>query len=251
MITISYGGTSYTFPNLTEHPYGFEEGDVLRGRSVRRWNVTGIVKRTDAAVIVGIFEAWNAAKLLEDDPIRTGTVGATIGLTGTAPGFAWNSSIPCWVASAPTLPLAGHFVRLSMGLVDAAQSLAVLLRQGEEEAEQFDALGLGTRTFGGAVVNLTADPSDIIDLPSVNLSPGGRHIITGPLAPTDVERIQGWVSSAHKATLETWLKNTIATTPSTGSWFPIEWTQPVIRRRSNNGTIANYYDVSFTVVKKR
>jgi len=52
-------------------------------------------------------------------------------------------------------------------------------------------------------------------------------------------------------TLETWLKNTIATTPSTGAWFPIEWTQPAIRRRSNSGTIANFYDVAFTVVKKR
>jgi hypothetical protein len=251
MITISYGGNSYTFPNLTDHPFGYEEGDVRRGRSVRRWNVTGIVKPADALPITNIFDAWNAAKFLEDDPVRSGVVGATVAFTGSSPGYTWSTPIPCWFASPPALPLAGYYVRVSLGLVDATQSLAVLLRQGEEEAEQFDALGLGTRTFGGAVVNLTADPSDIIDLPSVNLSPGGKHIITGPLAPTDVERIQGWVSSAHKATLETWLKNTIATTPSTGSWFPIEWTQPVIRRRSNNGTIANYYDVSFTVVKKR
>jgi len=251
MITISYGNTSFTFPNLTEHPYGYEEGDVRRGRSVRRWQVTGIVRPADAAAVTGIFEAWNAAKFLEDDPIRTGAVGATVAFSGSSPGYSWSTPVPCWFVGAPSLPLAGAYVRLTFALADAAQSLAVLLRQGEEEAEQFDALGLGTRTFGGAVVNLTADPSDFTDLPGASLSPGGRHIITGPLAPTEVERIQGYVTAANKVTLETWLKNTIATTPSTGAWFPIEWTQPAIRRRSNSGTIANFYDVAFTVVKKR
>jgi hypothetical protein len=251
MITISYGGTSFTFPNITEHPYGYEEGDVRRGRSVRRWQVNGIVRPADAAVVTGIFEAWSAAKFSEDDPIRTGTVGATVAFSGSSPGYTWSTPVPCWFVGAPSLPLAGAYVRLSFTLADAAQSLAALLRQGEEEAEQFDALGLGTRTFGGAVVYLTADPSDLIDLPSVSLSPGERHIISGPLTPTEIERIQGYVTAAHKTTLETWLKTTTATSPATGAWFPIEWTQPVIRRRANAGTIANFYDVAFTVVKKR
>ena len=33
MITISYSGANYTFPNLTEHPFGYDEVDVRRGRA--------------------------------------------------------------------------------------------------------------------------------------------------------------------------------------------------------------------------
>ena len=87
MITISYGGNSFSFPNLTEHPYGYEEGDVRRGRSVRRWQVNGIVRSADAVVVTGIFEAWTTAKFSEDDPIRTGTVGATVAFSGSSPGY--------------------------------------------------------------------------------------------------------------------------------------------------------------------
>ena len=251
MITISYGGTSYTFPNLTEHPYGFEEGDVRRGRAVRRWQVAGIVKPADAAVVTSLFEAWNAAKLLEDDPTRTGVVGATVAFSGSSPGYTWSTSVPCWFSGAPALQQAGAFVRLTFGLVDATQSLAVLLRQGEEDAEQFAALNLGTLSFGGATVNLTARPDDFTDLASANLTPGGKHMISGPLTPSRVRRVQGWVTAAHLATLETWLTTTTATTPATGAWFPIEWTTPVARRRADAGVMATYYDVGFTVVEIR
>ena len=251
MITISYGGTSYTFPNLVEHPYGFDEGDVRRGRAVRRWQVSGIIKPGNAAIVTNVFEAWNAAKLLEDDPIRTGVVGATVAFSGSSPGYSWTTAVPCWFSGAPALQQAGAFVRLNLGLVDAAQSLAVLLRQGEEEAEQFAALGLGTLSFGGATVNLTARPNDFTDLPSTSLTPGGVHMITGSLAPSRVRRIQGWVTAAHLTSLETWLTTTIATTPAAGSWFPVEWTSPIIRRRTDGGVMATYYDVAFSVIEIR
>lgn len=251
MITISYGGNSYTFPNLTEHPYGYDEGDVRRGRAVRRWNITGIVKPADAAVITNIFEAWNAAKFLEDDPVRTGVVGATVAFSGSAPGYSWSSSVPCWFVSAPTLPLAGAYVRVSFALADAAQSLAALLRQGEEEAEQFAALNLGTLTFGGATVNLTARPDDFIDLAVASLTPAGKHLISGSFAPTAVRRVQGWVTAAGLSALETWLVTTTAATPTTGAWFPIEWTLPVAKRRADGGVMGTYYDVAFSVVQIR
>ena len=251
MITISYSGTTYTFPNLTEHPYGYDEVDVRRGRAARRWALSGVVSREDGATIAGIYEAWNAVKFLEDDPVRTGVVGATVGLTGAAPGFAWASAVPCWFTSAPSFPMAGMFCRVSATLVDAAASLAIQLRQGEEEAEQAAQLSLGTLTFGGATVNLTARPDGFTDLPALALTPGGRHVITGPLAPTETRRVQGWVTAANLALLETWLKTTTSASPSTGGWFPTEWSEPVARRRADGGTIGTYYDVSFAVTKIR
>jgi hypothetical protein len=251
MITISYSGTTYTFPNLTEHPFGYDEVEVRRGRAARRWALSGIVSREDGATIAGIYEAWNAVKILEDDPVLTGAVGATVGLTGAAPGFAWPSAVPCWFASAPSIAMAGMFCRVSTTLVDASQSLAILLRQGEEGAEQAAQLSLGTLTFGSATVNLTARPDGFTDLPALALTPGGRHVITGPLTPTETRRVQGWVTAANLTALETWLETTTSASPSAGGWFPTEWSEPVARRRADGGTIGTYYDVAFTVAKIR
>lgn len=251
MITLSYGGTTYTFPNLTDHPYGYEEGEVRRGRAVRRWALSGILAREDAATLTGLFEAWNAAKFLEDDPARTGVVGTTVAFTGEAPGFNWSTPIPCWFSGAPQIQMAGVFCRVSATVIDAAQDLAVTLRQGEEEAEQAAQLNLGTLSFGTAVVNLTARPDGFADLPSLALTPAGKHVITGPLAVTETRRIQGWVTAANLTLLESWVKTTTAATPSTDGWFPTEWSEPVARRRADGGTIGTYYDVSFAVSKIR
>jgi hypothetical protein len=251
MITISYGGTTYTFPNLTEHPFGFDEVDVRRGRAARRWALSGIVNREDGATIASLYAAWNAVKILEDDPTRTGVVGATVGLTGAAPGFSWSTSVPCWFDSPPSIAMAGMFCRVSCSFVDASQSLAILLRQGEEEAEQAAQLNLGTFTLGSAVVNLTARPDGFTDLPSLALSPAGKHLLTGSLVATETRRVQGWVTAANLTALETWLTTTTAASPSTGAWFPTEWSEPVARRRADGGTIGTYYDVAFTVAKIR
>jgi hypothetical protein len=251
MITLSYGGTAYTYPNLTEHPYGFDEVDVRRGRAARRWALSGIVNREDGATIAGLYAAWNAVRLLEDDPVRTGVVGATVSLAGTAPGFTWASAIPCWFATAPSIAMAGMFCRVSTTLVDATQALAILMRQGEEDAEQADQLNLGTLTFGGAVVNLTARPDGFADLPALALSPAGRHVITGPLVTTQTRRVEGWVTATNLSALETWLTTTTAASPATGAWFPTAWSEPVAKRRAEAGAIGTFYDVSFSVSRIR
>lgn len=251
MITLSYGSGTYTFANLADHPYGYDETDVRRGRSARRWAISGIVSRADAPVISGLYDAWQAAKILEDDPARTGVVGATVAFTGEAPGYAWSTAVPCWFTGAPSVAMAGAFCRVGLSLVDAAQALAVILRQGEEEAEQAAQLNLGTLTFGQATVNLTARPNSLADLPQLNLNPAGRHVITGPLQATEQQQVQGWCNASNLAALETWLTTTTATTPASGTWFPTSWSPPVARRRADGGTIGTYFDVNFTVARIR
>jgi hypothetical protein len=251
MITLSRGAAAYTFANLTEHPYGYDESDVRRGRSARRWAITGIVSRGDAPVITGLYDAWQAARILEDDPARTGVVGATVSFTGEAPGYNWATAVPCWFTGAPQIAMAGAFCRVSLTLTDAAQALAVILRQGEEEAEQAAQLNLGTLTFGSATVNLTARPTAYADLPQLTLNPAGRHVITGPLQATEQRQVQGWVDATNLAALETWLTTTVATTPASGAWFPTSWSPPVARRRADGNTIGTYFDVSFTVARIR
>lgn len=259
MITLHFNGPSfallntacYTFANLTEHPYGYDEIDVRRGRSARRWAISGIVSREDAPVISGLYDAWQAAKLLEDDPGRTGDVGVTVAFSGAAPGYDWGTPIPCWFTGAPQIALAGAFCRVSLTLVDAAQALAVILRQGEEEAEQATQLNLGTLTFGGATVNLTARPQTYGDLPQLTQNPAGRHVITGPLQATEQLQVSGWVDAANLTALETWLTTTVAASPASGAWFPTSWSPPVARRRADAGVIASYFDVSFAVSRIR
>lgn len=251
MISISYGGTTYAFPNLTDHPFGYEEGEVRRGRAVRRWSLTGIISRQDAATLTGLFEAWNAARFVEDDPARTGVVGATVAFTGSAPGYSWSSPVPCWFSGAPVIQMAGVFCRVSASVVDAAGALAVILRQGEEEAEQAAQLNLGTLSFGGAVVNLTARPDGFSDLPALALTPAGVHVITGPLGATQTRRIQGWVTAANLTLLEAWVSSSTATSPATNDWQVSEWSEPVARRRSDGGTIGTYFDVAFAVTRIR
>ena len=248
LITITYGTNSLTFANLLEQPYR-HEGDARRGRTVRQWDLSSIMSRTDAAALEGLYQAYRTAKLLEDDPVRTGVVGATVALSGVAPGFSWSTAVPCWFVAAPSMPMAGAFMRVSCSLEAAADALAVLLRAGEEEAEQTAQQGLGTTTRGGVTITLTARGLNFEDTPQLALTPGGRHVITGPAGgPTKTRQITGYVPEAQLATLEAWFEAATQASPTQGQWFPTAWTEPAWRRRADAGVIGNFYDVSFTEV---
>lgn len=251
MITLEYDGVEYTFPNLTDHPVGWEENDTRRGRAARQWSLTGIVSREDAKTISDMFNAWTAARLPEGDPKETGEIGTTIALTGEAPGFQWLTAVPCWVVSAPTIQMAGGACRVSIILVDAEEALAILLAEKEDENTQEEELELGTLTFGGAVINLKARPNGYTDLPSIALNPSGRHVITGPLGATEILRVEGWVNAANLSLLEEWVEDTTIATPNAGAYFLTEWSEPVADKRVQNGVMDIYYDVSFTVTKIR
>lgn len=249
-ITLAYAGTTFQFPNLLEQAFSIE-GDARRGRTYRAWSLSGIVSRSEAATFMGLYEAYRAVKVLEDDPSRTGVVGATVALTGSSPGFSWSTAVPCWFSDAPAVPMAGAFIRLSATVIDAAGALAVILREGEEQAEQSAQLGLGTLTLGGATITLTARPDGLTDLPSVALTPAGRHVITGSLALTQTRQVVGYVPAAQLAALETWITTTTAATPATGDWFPVNWSEPVAVRRADGGTMGLFYDVAFGLTRIR
>jgi hypothetical protein len=200
--------------------------------------------------VLGIWRAWRDAKLPEEAPERTGVLGAVVTVTASGPGFAWSSRA-AWFADAPSCEPAGSLTRVTIPLVDAAQALAVRLREIEEGLEEEQSLNLGTLTFGGAVVNLTARPDTFDDVPPPELSPAGAHVISGSLALTELREVKGWVTAADLVLLETWMKTTVNSRPSTGAWFPRSWTTPLATQRPNNGTLSIVYDVSFTVVKIR
>lgn len=251
MATLSYGGVSLTFAKLTEPPLGLQVTDAARGRVAEVLSLTGLLRPSQAGTLRSLCAAWSAAKLPEEDPARTGTLGATIAVTATVPGwFTWTSR-PCWISDGPSYEKAGAYLKASITLIDAAAALAVRLREIEEGIEEEEALGLGTLTFGSATVNLTASADTFGDLPQTQLSPAGSHVLTGPLVVPEVREVQGWVTAAGKTALETWLKTTVASTPATGAWFPTGWSRPEAFLRTNAGVVTVAYRVAFSVVKVR
>lgn len=255
MLTLSYGGATFTFPNLSQHPLAFDAVDVRRGRAPESLQPSGLLLKTQADDLLNLFRSWRNAKLIEEAPERTGTVGAVVLVTARGPGYsgasAWTSRA-AWIDAIDKPTQVGPFTRVGLTLVDANQALAVALRELEEGEEQEEALGLGTLTFGGAVVNLTARAENIEGLPQLELTAAGAHVITGNLATVDTREVRGWVTAAHLPTLETWVKTTAATSsPANGTWFPSGWSPPVARLKRNAGAVSTVYDVSFTAVKIR
>jgi hypothetical protein len=135
--------------------------------------------------------------------------------------------------------------------VDAAAQLAIRLREIEEGPEQEEALGLGTITLGGAVINLTAYAETLGDLPQGNLSPTGAHVLSGPLVVEEVREIRGWVTAAHLTSLRSWVMTSVASTPTVGAWWPRSWSTPEAFLRTNAGVVAVAYRVQLTVFKVR
>ena len=255
MLSLSYGGASFTFPNLAQHPLAFDGVDVRRGRAPESLQPSGLLLKTQADTLLGLFRSWRNAKLAEEAPERTGTVGAVVMVTASGPGYsgasAWTNRA-AWIDAIDKPQQVGPFTRVGMTLVDANQALAVILRELEEAEEEQEALNLGTQTYGGAVVNLTARPDGIENLPQLELTAAGAHVVTGSLATVDVRNVQGWVTAAHLPSLESWIRTTAATSsPAANSWFPTAWSPPVARLKRNAGAVSTVYDVSFTLAKIR
>lgn len=250
-IVFAYGGSSFTFPNLTGHPYGFEEGDVRRGRAAEQLSPTGLLLPTEANSLAALYRAWNAARLPEGAPLRTGSLGAVVTVSGKGPGFDWTTPRSCWFTSAPQFDQRGAYVAVSCTVVDAAQALAIELRESEEEAEQAQDLALGTITLGSAVITLTSPARSYQDLPQAALSPSGVHVITGPMGVTEVREIEGWVTVQGLTDLESWLVSVTAASPAVNAWFPTSYGKPQARLTADGGSVVTRYDVSLTLVKVR
>lgn len=250
-IVCAYGGSTFTFPNLLGHPYGFEEVEVRRGRAAERLSPSGLLLPTEADNLASLYRAWNAARLPQGNPLRTGSLGAVVAVSGSGPGFNWSTPRNCWFTSAPTFDQRGAFVAVGFTVVDAAQALAIELRAAEEEAEQTDDLALGTITLGSAVVTLTAPAKSYDNLPELALTPAGTHVITGPLGVTEVREIEGWVTAQGLTDLESWLVSTTATSPAVNAWYPTAYGKPTARLTADGGSVVTRYDVSLTLRKVR
>lgn len=234
---------SLTVDRLIAQPFGYEEVDVRAGLTARRWEVAGLLTPAEWLSLLSIYDTWRNLKIQEEPAAETGVVGATVLLSGVGPAGQEWTDIDCWFISAPVGTQSGAYVSTVCTLVDAEQSLAVLLKQQELE-EQEDQLDLGTFTINGAVLKLLKPPDAYTFTPTLESTVGGSHYVTGALSATLVKDIEGETNEAGWALIRSWYQSTVQASPEINTYFPLEPPSAAAANKIVNGAKVLTYTVS-------
>lgn len=247
-MTVTIG--SFSTNRLTAQPFGYE-GEARTGLTARTFRISGLLTPAEWQTLVSEYNSWRSTRIQDQDTLLSGVVGTTIALTITTTNNLSVSSLACWFAEPPSGEQAGVYVSATVTLVDAAQALAVLLRQKEKERQSSEALtpNLGTVTLGSAVVTLTKPMETRQDGPSVALTATGVSYVTGPLAAHKVRQIEGYISSGTYSDLLSWYDTTIAAVPAASSWFPISAPTATAEVIISGGAKSTRYNVSLTALQ--
>lgn len=240
-MAITIGALSIT--RLTAQPFGYEETETREGLTARKWLVTGLCTNTEWSSLLSTYESWRNVRITDPDSVASNSVGTTVALTAAANGMTW-SAVPCWFISAPSGEQVGAYVQASVELVDAAQALAVALRQKEKEESATDKVDLGTFTIGSAVITLTKPPETYQDVPQLSLTAAGNSYVSGPLGATTVRDIEGTTSAAGWTAVQAWFAATTAAIPAVGAYFPLNAPTATAENKVVNGLKIVEYTVS-------
>ena len=209
---------SAVISRLVAQPFGYEETNTRAGLSARKWLATGLCTPSEWADLLEVYEDWRDLRILEEEPLKSGVVGATVSLTASANGMTYTA-VPCWFITAPSGEQVGAYVQASVEVVDAAQALAVLL--SEVLKGEPDLPDLGTFTINGAVITLTKPPETYQDIPQMQLTAGGFSYLSGAYGATVVRDIEGTTDSAGWVKIQQWYAAITASTPNAGAYFPL------------------------------
>jgi len=241
-------GTLSIDRNLAAQPFGYDETNTRQGLTARKWQVSGLLTKTQWQALVSVYEAWRDARIDDPDSVVAQDVGTTINLTASTNGQSWIS-VPCWFSTAPSAEQVGIYLQASCELVDANQALAVALRS--QEIGNDDRPALGTFTLGGVVLTLLKPPETYQDVPQLALTTTGRSYISGPLAATKVYQVEGTTNAPGWAGIQTWFEAAVQARPSTGDLFPISAPSASAANRIEGGLKVIEYTVSVSVAESR
>lgn len=217
-MSVTIGGV--TLDSLQAQPFSYEATKVKGGLTARQWEIQGIVTGAEWVALLGVYDTWRNAKILEDPAESTKVVGTTVAFSGNGYGGQTWSGIPCWFSTAPSGSQVGSMVSISMTLVDAAQAIEVLIKEEADADVPEDSIDYGTIVLGGVTITLTAFP-DIYPLePTVEVSPGGHHYITGTPVLVEGKDIIGYIVGTDLAALRAWYAATVMAVPVVGSYYP-------------------------------
>lgn len=239
---------SFTADYLTAQPFGYE-GDARAGLTARTFQIAGLLTPAEWVALIGAYNAWRDLRIADADTFKSAAVGTTVALTISGANGLAVTALPCWFTDAPTGQQAGRYIQASVTLVDAAQALAVVLREREKALDRDLPSGLGTVTLGSAVVNLTAPMTTRRDGPQVSMTAGGVSYITGPLVAHEFRQIAGFLSSGTPADVLSWYDTTIGSIPAAGSWFPVSEPTFTAEAIVSSGVKSTRYSVSLSAVR--
>lgn len=182
-MAITIGGAS--FPNLTAQPFGYDETDTRAGQTARKWLVTGLLQPSEWLSLLSVYDAWRNTRI-NDQPTKTSEViGHTVAFSGNGPSTQTWTNVPCWFIGAPQAEQSGKYLAASVELVDANESLAVILKEKEGEAAE-DLLDLGIVTIGTASFpKLTVQPFGYEETDTRAGLAARKWLVTGLLEPSE------------------------------------------------------------------
>jgi len=246
-MTITIG--TFTCSYLTSQPFGYE-GEARSGLTARTFQIGGLLTPAQWQSLLGVYNSWRDTRLTDQDTALSGVVGTTIALTVSANGVS-VSALPCWFAEPPSGEQTGAYISASVTLVDAAQALAVLLREQEKSRQNSEATlpSLGTVTLGSAVVTLTRPMDTRQDGPTVALTATGTSYVTGPLTSHKVRQIEGYITTGTFDNVLSWYDTTIAAVPAASSYFPITAPTATAEVIISGGVKSTRYTVQLTVLQ--
>lgn len=247
-MTITIG--AFSSPGLlTAQPLDYDESKTYAGKAARSWTISGLLTEAEWVSLNDVYQAWRDVRILDADSVESGVVGTTINFSGTGFGQTWTN-VPCWFLEAPSARQMGNWVDAKVRLVDAAEKLEVLLREKEEEEDE-DLPDLGTIDIGGAIIKYTRPPETLAAMPTVEATSTGVDYIAGPLGAREVLDIEGTTNAAGWPLIQTWVKNTVASVPPSGSWFPITAPTATAKNKIVDGVKIVEYSVSLSLAKLR
>jgi hypothetical protein len=243
-----------TISALREIPFT-HSGDALTGRTARRFPVSCILTPAEWLTLNTIYTNWRTLRLADPDTMVSLSVGSTVTCSGTVHGMTW-SNVATWFSDPPNPTQVGAMVGVTFELIDAAQQLAIMLREMEvgTQIEDNDQTLWGTYTVGGVVINLNAQPDTWEDLPTLELAASGTSFIRGTYGGSRIKQIDGWTQTANAdATLRTWYEDQIdgSSTPAANTYWPIS--PPDVQRIPVivNGARVTRFLVSITLKEVR
>ncbi len=251
-MTITIG--SFTCRFLTAQPFGYE-GEARTGLTARTFQISGLLTPAQWQALVSEYNSWRNTRISDQDTALSGVVGTTVALTASANGVS-VSALACWFADPPSGEQTGAYISATVTLVDAAQALAVLLREQEKSRQNSEASipSLGTVTLTRAsgvspIITLTKPMLTRQDGPSVALTATGVSYVTGPLVAHKVRDIEGYLTTGTFDNVLSWFDETIAAVPAATTWFPISAPTATAEVIIDGGVKATRYTVTLTALQ--
>jgi hypothetical protein len=251
-MTITIG--AFTCSYLTAQPFGYE-GEARSGLTARTFRISGLLTPTQWQSLLSVYNTWRDTRLTDQDTALSGVVGTTTALTVSANGVS-VSALPCWFAEAPSGEQTGAYISANVTLVDAAQALAVLLREQEKSRQRNEATlpSFGTITLTRAsgtspVITLTKPMDTRQDGPNVALTATGTSYVTGPLTAHKVRQVEGFLTTGTFDNVLSWYDETIAAVPAATSYFPVTAPTATAEVIISGGVKSTRYTVQLTALQ--